>query len=305
MATVGQVRLVTFSEGPSASPLRHTGVLVGDEVVVLSDAAVGLPNDMAALLAGGAEALDIARRAVVGGGPRRPIQGLRVEAPVPRPPMVFGIAMNYRDHVAELGREPPAHPSFFVKASTCVVGPFDAIEVPRVSEQVDYEGELAVVIGRRCRHVPAARAAEVVAGFCVINDVSVRDWQWRTSQFTLGKSFDSHGPLGPVLVTIDELGDASDLSLRTWVNGDLRQQGSTAGMIVPWQEQVAVLSDVCTLEPGTVVATGTPAGVGASFDPPRWLADGDVVRVEIDGIGSLENPVVDEPMTPLEPTASR
>jgi len=289
------MRLLSFAEGSSADLRYQTGVLVGDEIVVLSDESVGLPADMVELLAGGQAALDVARRAVAARGARRPLQAVRVGAPVRRPPKVFGIAMNYADHVAELGREPPPFPSFFAKAPTCVVGPFDAIEVPLASPQVDYEGELAVVIGRRCRHVPADRAGEVVAGFTVMNDVSVRDWQWRTSQFTLGKSFDTHGPLGPWLVTVDELGAAADLRIRTWVNGEQRQDASTAQMLVPWREQVAVLTTVCTLEPGDVVATGTPAGVGASFEPPRWLADGDVVRVEIEGIGSLENPVVDEP----------
>lgn len=289
------MQLVSFLDGPVHAPTVHTGALVGDEVVVLSDPAVGLPADMAGLLAGGPDALAAAERAVRHAGPRRPLQGMRVTAPVRRPPKLFAIAMNYADHIAELGSQAPEFPAFFSKAVTCVVGPFDAIEVPRVSDQVDYEGELAVVIGRRCRHVPAERATEVVAGACILNDVSVRDWQWRTSQFTLGKSFDTHGPLGPALVTLDEVGDLQDLRLRTWVNGELRQDSSTAQMVFSCAEQIAVLSTVCTLEPGDVVSTGTPAGVGASFDPPRWLAGGDVVRVEIEGLGSLENPVVDEP----------
>lgn len=289
------MRLVSFLDGPVGARTVATGALVGEEVVVLSDPSVGLPADMPALLAAGDDALAAATRAIAGTTPRRPLDGLVLLAPVPRPPKLFAIAMNYEDHIAELGRQRPAFPAFFTKAPTCVVGPFDAIEVPRVSDQVDYEGELAVVVGRRCRHVPADRATDVVAGFCVLDDVSVRDWQWRTSQFTLGKSFDTHGPLGPVLVTVDEAGDMGDRRLRTWVNGDLRQDASTAAMVFSWQQQIAELSTVCTLEPGDVIATGTPAGVGAGFDPPRWLAAGDVVRVEIEGIGSLENPVVDEP----------
>lgn len=288
------MRLCTFIEEPG--PVVHTGVVVGDEVVVLSDPAVGLPSDMAALLAAGEPALERARRAAAGGGPRRPLATLRLAAPVRRPPKLFAIAMNYADHIAELGRQAPEFPSFFTKAPTCVVGPHDPVEVPRVSEQVDYEGELALVIGRRCRHVPAERALEVVAGVCILNDVSVRDWQWRTSQFTLGKSFDTHGPLGPVLVTPDEAGDLQDLRVRTWVNGDLRQDASTAEMVFGCAEQVAVLSTVCTLEPGDVVATGTPAGVGAAADPPRWLVPGDRVRIEIEGLGALDNPVVAEPV---------
>lgn len=290
------MRLVSVAEGPHADPRLHAGVLVGEEVVLLSDPDVGLPNDVVALLAAGSDALEAAAQAVRGRARRVPLASVRLQAPVRRPPKFFGIAKNYAEHAAELGDEPPPFPTFFTKAPTCVVGPFDAIEVPAVSPEVDYEGELGVVIGRRCRHVAAEKAEEVVAGFTIVNDVSVRDWQWRTSQFTLGKSFDTHGPIGPVLVTLDELAGAGGLRLQTWVNGERRQDASTSEMVVPWQEQVAVLSTVCTLEPGDVVATGTPAGVGASFDPPRWLADGDVVRVDIEGIGSLENPVVDEPV---------
>jgi 2-keto-4-pentenoate hydratase/2-oxohepta-3-ene-1,7-dioic acid hydratase in catechol pathway len=156
---------------------------------------------------------------------------------------------------------------------------------------VDYEGELAMVIGRRCQHVPADRALEVVAGYTVINDVSVRDWQWRSPTFTMGKSFDSHAPCGPELVTGDELGDPGRLALRTWVNDEPRQDSTTADMIFGCAAMVEYLSTAFPLEPGTVIATGTPAGVGAAFDPPRWLRDGDVVRIDIEGIGELRNPV--------------
>jgi 2-keto-4-pentenoate hydratase/2-oxohepta-3-ene-1,7-dioic acid hydratase in catechol pathway len=161
-----------------------------------------------------------------------------------------------------------------------------------VSDAVDYEGELALVIGPRCQHVPASRALEVVAGCTVINDVSARDWQWRTPTFTMGKSFDSHAPCGPHLVTLDEVGDPGRLSLRTWVNGELRQDSSTADMIFGCAEMIEYLTTAFPLEPGTIIATGTPAGVGAGFSPPRFLGDGDVVRIEIEGVGALENPVV-------------
>ncbi|HZU78718.1 MAG TPA: fumarylacetoacetate hydrolase family protein, partial [Acidimicrobiales bacterium] len=187
------------------------------------------------------------------------------------------------------------HQVWFNKQRTCVVGPGAPVEMPAVSDMVDYEGELAFVIARRCRQVPVADALSVIAGFTVMNDVSVRDWQWRTPTWTLGKSFDSHGPLGPCLVTPDEAGDPQDMTLRTWVNGELRQQGSTADMIFGVAEQIALLSTACTLEPGDVVSTGTPPGVGAGFDPPRWLRPGDTVRIEIDRIGVLENPVVEAP----------
>ena len=150
--------------------------------------------------------------------------------------------------------------------------------LPVVSDMVDYEGELAMVIGRRCQHVPADRAPEVVAGYTIINDVSARDWQWRTPTFTMGKSFDTHAPCGPELVTGDEVGDPGALTIRTWVNGELRQDSTTADMIFDCAQMIEYLTTAFPLEPGTVIATGTPAGVGAGLDPPRFLADGDTVR---------------------------
>lgn len=221
-----------------------------------------------------------------------PLADAQLLAPIPRPPKFLAIGLNYADHVAETGKARPELPMFFNKQSTCVVGPGEAIEIPTASDQVDYEGELGVVIGRRCRHVAAADAADVVAGYVVVNDVSVRDWQMRSPTMTLGKSFDTHGPIGPWIVTADELGDPHRLRLRTWVNDELVQDGNTAQMITDCWEQIAVLSTVCTLEVGDVIATGTPAGVGMARDPQLWLRDGDRVRVEIEGIGTLENPVV-------------
>jgi 2-keto-4-pentenoate hydratase/2-oxohepta-3-ene-1,7-dioic acid hydratase in catechol pathway len=160
---------------------------------------------------------------------------------------------------------------------------------------VDYEGELAFVIARRCRHVPAARAHEVIAGYTVVDDVSVRDWQRNTPTMTMGKSFDTHGPTGPWLVTADEVPDPQQLRLRTWVNGDLRQDASTSDMIFSCWQMVEHLSTAFTLEPGDVISTGTPAGVGIARQPPALLKAGDTVRIEVEGVGVLENPVIDEP----------
>ena len=192
---------------------------------------------------------------------------------------------------------------FFNKQVTCVVGPDDDVHMPRVSSLLDYEGELAIVIGTRCRHVPEDRAHEVIAGYTIANDVSVRDWQLRTPTMTMGKSFDTHGPLGPWVVTPDELGDPHDLGIRTYVNDELRQDGNTGEMIYDCFQQVAHLSEAFTLEPGDVIATGTPAGIGAVRQPfPEGLLKvGDVVRVEIDGIGELVNTVVEEPEGYLAP----
>lgn len=293
VAYVVGMRLVSFRVGPRTEPTR-TGVLVVDDVIDLTDGAVGLPGEMADLLAGGPSALDLAAGAAATAARRHPVAEVELLAPVPRPPKVMGLGMNYRAHVAELGRPAPEHQVWFNKQRTCVIAPGDAIEIPPASAQVDYEGELAFVIGRRCRHVSVAEAASVVAGFTVMNDVSVRDWQWRTPTWTMGKSFDTHGPMGPWLVTTDEVPDPHRLRLRTWVNDELRQDSSTDDMIFSCWDMVAELSTVFTLEPGDVVSTGTPAGVGASFDPPKWLVAGDAVRIEVEGVGVLENPVIDE-----------
>ena len=279
-----------------------TGLVVGDEIVDLTDPAIGLPGDMVALLALGEDA-----RARLGGAPagrarRLAVAEARLTAPVPHPPSFLAIARNYGAHIAELGHDRPEFQTWFSKQPTCVVGPGEAIEVPRVSSAVDYEGELGMVVGRRCRHVPAEHALEVVAGFTVVNDVSVRDWQWRTPTMMMGKGFDTHGPTGPAIVTADEFGDPQGLALRTWVNGELRQDGTTADMIFTCAEMIEYLSAAFTLEVGMVITTGTPAGVAAGEDPPRWLSAGDSVTVGIEGVGELTNPVIDEPTSSHDAT---
>jgi 2-keto-4-pentenoate hydratase/2-oxohepta-3-ene-1,7-dioic acid hydratase in catechol pathway len=229
-------------------------------------------------------------------GDRHPLAGVRLLAPV-RPRKFLGIGLNYADHIAESGMEAPEYPVFFNKQATCVVGPGDDVHMPRVSSLLDYEGELAIVIGARCRHVAEESAVEVIAGYTIANDVSVRDWQLRTPTMTMGKSFDTHGPLGPWVVTADELGDPHALGIKTYVNGEVRQDGNTGEMIFNCFQQVAHLSEAFTLEPGDVIATGTPAGIGAVRQPfPEGLLKvGDIVRVEIDGIGALDNTVIEEP----------
>jgi 2-keto-4-pentenoate hydratase/2-oxohepta-3-ene-1,7-dioic acid hydratase in catechol pathway len=228
-------------------------------------------------------------------GPRLPLDRVRLLAPIPRPPKFLAAGLNYEDHLEETGLPRPATPVFFNKQTTCIVGPGDDVHLPRVSEQLDYEGELGVVIGRRCRHVPVEAALDVVAGYLVVNDVSVRDWQLSSPTMTLGKSFDTHGPIGPWLTTADEIADPHDLSIRTWLDDELVQDGSTRSMIFDIPTQIARLTAAFTLEPGDIIATGTPAGVGIVRQPPLWMKAGDVVRVEIDGLGVLENRIVDEP----------
>jgi 2-keto-4-pentenoate hydratase/2-oxohepta-3-ene-1,7-dioic acid hydratase in catechol pathway len=220
---------------------------------------------------------------------------VRLLAPIPKPSKFLAIGLNYLDHLEETGATRPEFPIFFNKQVSCVTGPHDPIHVPVVSGMVDYEGELGVVIGRRCRHVRAADAPGVVAGYLVVNDVSVRDWQFRSPTMTLGKSFDTHGPIGPWLVTPGDVPDPHALSIRTWVNGELMQDGTTADMLSDCWAQIELLSTVCTLEPGDIISTGTPAGVGVARDPQVFLRAGDVVRIEIEGIGAIENPVIDEP----------
>ena len=286
------MRLISFSV--AGGPVRP-GLIEGDEVVDLGDPQTGLPRSMRALLALGPAALEQVRAAPARGAARHALGEVRRHAPVPDPPAILAIGMNYRAHVAEMGREPPEWQYWFTKQRTAIAGPGDAIVLPVVSEMVDYEGELALVTGRRCQNVPAERALQAVAGFTVINDVTARDWQWRSPTFTVGKSFDTHAPCGPELVTTDEVGDPGGLSIRTWVNGEIRQDSTTADLIFGCADMIEYLTTAFPLEPGTVIATGTPAGVGAGFDPPRFLADGDTVRIQIEGIGVLENPVVQGP----------
>jgi len=270
------------------------GIVLGDSIVDLAVQAPELPRDMIALLAAGAPALERARQA---GGSGRPIPlaEVRLEAPVPHPQEFLAIGLNYADHIAESKARPPEFPVFFNKQTTCVTAPYDPIHLPRVSKALDYEGELGFVIGRRCRHVPRDRAHEVIAGFLIVNDVSVRDWQMRAPTHTLGKSFDTHGPIGPWLVTPDEAGDPHSLELRTFVNGELRQHSNTRNLVFDCYAQIETLSKVFTLTPGMVISTGTPSGVGAAMNPPRFLKTGDIVRVEVERIGHIENRVIDEP----------
>lgn len=274
---------------------HRLGVVEGDAVVDLSEAAPDLPREMTALLAAGDDALARAASAAKSAKSRRPLAAVSLASPILRPPKFLAIGLNYADHIAETGREKPALPTVFNKQSTCVVGPGAAIHVPRASEKVDYEGELAFVIGRRCRHVPRERAHEVIAGYLVANDVTVRDWQIRVPTWTMGKSWDTHGPLGPWLTTRDEVGEPHGLRLRTWVNGELRQDSNTKQLIFDCFALVEHLSTAFTLEPGDVVSTGTPSGVGVAMKPPKYLVAGDTVRIEIEGLGVLENPVIAEP----------
>jgi len=218
-----------------------------------------------------------------------------------KPEKCLAIGLNYKAHAEEFGGTVAPCPTVFTKQVSCITGPFAPIHRPRVSEALDYEGEMVLVIGKRCRHIPEARALEVVGAYCVGNDVSVRDWQLQTPQFTMGKSFDTHGPIGPYLTTADEINDPQALNLQTWVNGELRQESSTALMIFSCAQLIAHLSTAFTLEPGDMIFTGTPAGIGHAMKPPAYLKVGDRVRVAVEGLGEIENVVVAEPETTALP----
>ncbi len=285
------MKLATFTQDGAT----RIGVVEGNEVIDLSVAAPDLPREMVAFLEAGPPALAAARASVKAGGARQPLASVQIEAPIRRPPKLLAVGLNYADHIRETGGKQPKHPKIFNKQTSSVTGPSSPIHMPRASDQLDYEGELGFVIGRRSRHVPKERAAEVIAGYLIVHDVSVRDWQQHSSTWTMGKSFDTHAPIGPWIVTGDEVGDPHALAVRTWVNDELRQDSNTKELIFDCYELIAYLSTAFTLEPGDIIATGTPSGVAIGFDPPKFLHVGDGVRIEIEKIGTMENRVIAEP----------
>ena len=225
-----------------------------------------------------------------------PLDEADLLSPVGHPPAILAVGLNYRAHAAEGGREPPTVPIIFNKHHNCIVGPGEPIHIPAAApDMVDYEGELAVVIGRPARAVSAADAPDYIAGYTIMNDVSVRDWQRASPTMMMGKSWDTHGPCGPWMVTSDLI-DPHGCRLVTEVSGEVRQDAKTDDLIFNCYEIVEHLSTAFTLDPGTIIATGTPAGVGLYFDPPRLLTPGDEVSITIEGIGTLTNPVIAEPI---------
>lgn len=282
------MRLITFTHegGTRVGAISATG-----EAIDLT--AVGLPGTMVELLTL-SDGIEQARKLVESAPATIPLADVTLEAPVTRPGKVLAIGLNYRDHAEESGQPIPQRPVVFTKAPTCIIGPGAPVIIPRVSRAVDWEAELCFVVGRTARYVTAADAHEFIAGYTIGNDVSVRDWQFHSPTWVMGKSFDTHGPIGPWLVTPDEVGDAGDLDIRLTVNGEEKQRSNTSQLIFGVGEIVEYLSAGMTLEPGDVVFTGTPAGVGGGRQPPEWLKSGDKVRIEIDRLGALENPVAEE-----------
>ncbi len=264
------------------------GVVLGDEIV-----AAGFEGSMIDLISQWSD-----RRAeieaAIAGGARHALASVRLLAPVPRPGKIFAIGLNYADHIEESKAETPAHQVWFTKAATAVNGPFDPIQIAKNGPMVDYEVELVAIIGKRGRNIAEADAPAHVFGYCVGNDVTERMWQLRTPQWSLGKSFDTHAPIGPWITTADEAGDPHTLGLRCFINGEKRQDSNTKHLVFDIWDQIAHLSQAMTLEPGDLILTGTPGGVGAAMTPRQFLKAGDVVRCEIDRLGAIEGTMAAE-----------
>lgn len=268
------------------------GIVDGEGIIDLGSMEGEYPT-MQSLIEGGAAA----RKKLEGlraGKPDHALSDVKLLAPIERPGKYLAIGMNYGKHADEaekLGVEKRSYQTWFNKQTSCISGPYDPID-PGATERLDYEVELGVVIGKPAKNVAAEDALDYIFGYFVANDVSARDYQMHTPTFTIGKSFDTHGPIGPWIVTADEVDDPQSLDLRCFVNGELRQSNNTAMMLASIADQIAYLSSAFTLESGDLLATGTPEGVGVARDPQIFLQEGDVVRCEIDGIGSIENRVV-------------
>lgn len=280
------MRLVTFVRHGSA----EVGVISGENVVSLE--AAGFPS-LLTVIEGGADALQRVRRWLEEPHADNviPVHKVRLQAPLPRPPKIICIGLNYRDHAIESKMDIPTVPTVFSKYATAVIGPNDEIVLPKHSSQPDYEAELAVIIGKGGRYIPKNQWREHVFGYTNLNDVSARDYQMATSQWMIGKTFDTFAPMGPAIVTEDEIPDPHALDIRMIINGEVLQNSNTSQLVFRIPELIEHLSGVFTLEPGDVISTGTPAGVGEARNPPRWLRPGDDVVVQISGLGQLLNRV--------------
>jgi 2-keto-4-pentenoate hydratase/2-oxohepta-3-ene-1,7-dioic acid hydratase in catechol pathway len=269
------------------------GVISGDEIIGIKGAGF---HDLQSVIAGGAECIDRVSRWIYNppGGERFDLGTTRLLAPIPRPPKIVCIGLNYRDHAAESNMAIPETPTVFSKYPTSVIGPGQPIVLPKNSTKPDYEAEFAVVIGKGGRYIDEANWREHVFGYTIVNDVSARDYQMATSQWMIGKTFDTFCPMGPAIVTVDEIEDPHNLAISLSIGGETLQDSNTSNLIFGVPQIIAYLSSVFTLEPGDVIATGTPAGVGFARKPPRYLREGDEVRVKIEGIGELVNPVIAE-----------
>lgn len=282
------MKLAIFTHGGTT----RIGKVVDDKIIDLTKADPSLPTDMISFLAAGDAAMAAAQKASE--ADTVALSDVTLEAPIMKPGKVMAIGLNYGDHVKEAGLDIPENQIWFTKSPTGCVGEGADVLKPAVSDMVDWEAELVMVIGKRARNVPRDRAQEIVAGYCCGNDISVRDWQFHSPQFTIGKSFDTHGPIGPWLTTSDEVGDPHDLDIKCLVNGEVMQSSNTQHLIFDCFDQIAELTQVMTLEPGDIIFTGTPGGVGIAMKPPQFMKVGDTVTIEIEKLGSITNTLVSE-----------
>jgi ureidoglycolate lyase len=285
------MRLLRFSTANEP----EIGALIDDSgIVPLNRALPDMPKDMCLIIDHWADWRDRIELAVSHASDVLDLASTRIVQPIERPGKMMAIGLNYADHIEESGLAKPDKQLWFAKMGTSANGPFDPVQIPRVSDYVDYEVELVAVIGKRCKHVTVDAAKDVVFGYCVGNDVTERMWQHATPQWTLGKSFDTHAPFGPWITTADMIADPHDLDIKCWIDGELRQTSNTQHLVFNLWDQIAHLSAAMTLEPGDLIFTGTPGGIGAAMDPRQFLKAGQVMRCEIDQLGVIENRCVAE-----------
>ncbi len=286
------MRFVTFESGGKPT----VGVRLGDEVVDLSKADASLPDSVLGLIEAGDGALKAAQKAAEAASERLAFDRLSFCPVIPRPPKIICIGLNYAAHAAEGGHDRPTFPSFFMRGATSLTGHKKPIVRPKVSETLDYEAELVAVIGKRSeRHTPRDKTLDLVAGYSMFNEASVREWQRKTQQYCIGKNFDDTGAFGPDFVTADEVpAGGAGLSIQSRLNGNVMQDDNTSNMMFDVSEALMLLTQCMTLEPGDILVSGTPSGVGHARKPPVWMKDGDIVEVEVEGLGILQNPIIDE-----------
>ena len=285
------MRLAAFEHAGTA----RLGLVEGDSIIDLAEAAPDLPRDLTGVIRAGAFAAAVQAARTARPGARHKLAGLRFLPPIANPGKIICLGLNYADHAKEGGHAKPEYPSFFMRCATSLVAHGEAMLRPQASIQLDYEAELVAIVGRTARHVAKEKAFDYIAGYSCFNDGSVRDYQRKTSQWTIGKNFDKTGGFGPWFVTADELPPgAVGLTIESRLNGQVMQHANTRDMIVPVAETVALLTECLTLEPGDLLVMGTPAGVGHARKPPVWMKEGDTIEIEIEKIGVLSNPIKDE-----------
>lgn len=271
------------------------GLVDGDQVIDLNYAQPHIHADLRLALKSGADLFAAAQAALASTAERLPMAGLQLSPMIPEPGKIICLGLNYFDHAKEGGRDKPEYPWFFLRSASSLLSPNDEAILPKVSERLDYEAELAVVIGKSVKHATMDNALDCVFGYSCFNDISVRDYQKKTPQWTIGKNFDKTGGFGPVLVSADELpAGATDLKIQTRLNGKVMQEANTRDMIWGVAETITLLTECLTLEPGDVIIMGTPAGVGQARTPPVWMKAGDTVEIEIERIGVLRNTIQNE-----------